>query len=34
MSILAASGAVEDNPHGEVFGEVLETMLGSRSHEQ
>jgi hypothetical protein len=31
---LATTGAIEDNPHGEVLGKVLETMLGSRSHEQ
>jgi hypothetical protein len=31
---LATRGAVEDKPHGEVLGKVLETMLGSRSHEQ
>jgi hypothetical protein len=31
---LTATGAVEYNPHGEVLGKVLETMLGSRSHEQ
>ena len=31
---LATTGAVEDNPHGEVLGKVLETMLGPRGHEQ
>src|SRR5262249_29799317 len=31
---LATTGAVEDDPHGEVLGKVLEAMLGSRSHEQ
>jgi len=31
---LTARGPVEDNPHGEVLGKVLKTMLGSRSHEQ
>jgi hypothetical protein len=31
---LAARGAVEDDPHGEVFRKILETMLGPRSYEQ
>lgn len=30
----ATLGAEEDDPHGEIVGEVLETMLRSRSHEQ
>jgi hypothetical protein len=31
---LAANRAVEDDPHGEVFRKILETMLGTRSYEQ
>jgi hypothetical protein len=34
MPDLTAGGAVEDNPHGEVHGEVLKMRLSYRSREQ